>query len=213
MKKILSVMLAIMMLFGAMSINASAAGEDKLNEWRNNSIVEINDVVYGNGMNDLGESYGYVKSNYVVLCFNFGTGTSYKTLAVYDSQNDKFVYEKVSGEYIMFPGADNNSLAVGSSVILPLVTAPEGKQCTAWYCVETNSYEVTGKPWTIPAITGGVVYTFVAEIIPAEEEADTLTTILGILTKVFGTILGILFLDGSSAAGVALVEKLLGGLL
>jgi hypothetical protein len=31
--------------------------------------------------------------------------------------------------------------------------------------------------------------------------------------KVFGTILGILFLDGSSAAGIELMEKLLGGLL
>lgn len=201
MKKILSVMLAIMMLFGALSVSASAANEDILESWRDSTNTTM--TIQG---------YEYTKTNHVILSFDFQSAKSYNTLPVYDTTINQFKWEQVTGQYLMLPGADGASLAVGSPVTLPLVTAPEGKQCTSWYCVETGQYYVAGKPFVIPEGTGGKIYNFRAELIPAEEEGDTMATVLGILMKVFGTIIGILFLDGNSASGIELMEKVLGGL-
>ena len=40
-----------------------------------------------------------------------------------------------------------------------------------------------------------------------------MATILGILIKVFGAIIGIVMYQGDTEAGVALMEKVLGGIL
>lgn len=206
MKKILSVMLAIMMLFGALSVSASAAAvtnDEVIKQWYDTSNTTI--TIYNKT---------YVKSDYVIIQLNFNGGTSFVTLPVYDTTEGGFVYEKVTGTYLMLPGSSTEySLIPGTPVTLPRVTPADGKQFTGWYCENTGDYVVGGKSWVIPQNSGGTMYTFTAEMLPAEGDEDTLGMILGILMKVFGTIIGILFLDGSSAAGVELMEKMLGGLL
>lgn len=204
MKKILSVMLAIMMLFGALSVSASAAvtNDEIIREWHNSSSV----ITIGNTT--------YAKQDYVIIQLNFNGGTSFVSLPVYDTTEGGFVHEKVSGTYLMLPGSSNEySLQPNTLVTLPRVTPPEGKQFTGWYCENTGEYVVGGKTWAIPANSGSSLYTFTAELLPAEGQEDTMQMVLGILMKIFGTIIGILFLDGSSAAGVELMEKMLGGLL
>ena len=198
-------MLAIMMLFGALSISASAAvtNTETLNDWNNKSNSTI---VIGNKT--------YPKTDYVVLQFNFNGGTSYTTLPAYDTTTQTFVYSKVSDIYLYLPGCDDIGVpAPGNIITMPFVTPAEGDAFQGWYCVETGELIAGGGYFVIPEGEGGHVYNFMAKYYPAESEGDTLSTILGILMKVFGTIIGILFLDGSSSAGIELMEKMLGGLL
>lgn len=197
MKKILSVMLAIMMLFGALSVSASAA---EANEYFGQNVAGV-DVV---------------KGKHVILVFDFGAGSSKLPLAVYDGT--KFVETTgVTGKYIMLPQKATD-LTLDSMVTLPSVKAAENDDFLGWYCYADREYYISGADVVIPqewfdANNGsGVVY-FSARYEPREPEEDTMKTVLGVLTKVFGTILGLLFLDGSSAKGIELVEKLLGGLL
>lgn len=204
MKKILSVMLAIMMLFGAMSINASAAGE----------VDNISDL-WGT---KVAEGVTVTKGTHVILVFDFGAGTSKLPLMVYDSTKGGFVETTgVTGTYVMLPKT-SGSLTRGSMVTLPSVQAADGDDFVGWYCHADKEYYVSGADkyitdnWFTANNGSGIVY-FTAKYEPREPETDTMATVLNILVKVFGTIIGILFLDGSSAAGVELVNKLLGGLL
>ncbi len=194
-------MLAIMMLFGALSISASASNNDILQLWRDPSTV----VIINNEQ--------ISKADHVVLSLNFNGGSSFTEVASYDPNAGSFVWGVASDTYLMLPGAAGNYLRPGEPVTLPRVTAPDGKQFTGWYCEETGEYVVGGKTWVIPEGTGGTIYHFTAEMLPSEAEADTMATVMGILIKIFGTIIGILFLDGSAAAGIELMEKMLGGLL
>lgn len=201
MKKILSVMLAIMMLFGALSISASAANVPP-------SEV-LNPVI--------------ASSDKVVIVFKFYGGTSKLELPVYysDVADGSFVNEKVTGDYYLLPGAGGAELRIGTSITLPSVTPPEGKAFVGWdSSVDTQDF-VAGATYEITQLrvetsklypNSGIIY-MEAMYEAAEPEGDTMATVLSVLTKVFGTILGILFLDGNSAAGVELVEKLLGGIM
>lgn len=200
MKKILSVMLAIMMLFGALSVSASA-------------------LTHQQYVNMLPSD-----KSAVIIVFEFYGGTSKKALPVYnpDAPNgENFVLtEEVGDTYYMLPGAGGNLLQFGSSVKMPSVTPPEGKAFVGWECSTRDNELTAGSTFTITyddinkayASDYGVIY-MEAIYEAAEPEGDTMATVLGILMKVFGTILGILFLDGSSSAGVELMEKVLGGLL
>lgn len=200
MKKILSVMLAIMMIFGAMSLSASAAN---VMDDHASAVLQNKDVV--------------------VMVFRFGEGQSRDALLVYDPAvaGNLTLTDAVTGNYYMFPGL-HADLEANTQVQMPYaVTSEEGRGFSHW----TNS--VTGETYhpgewvtiTEEMVTlahnsqsRGVIYLDATyyNTLPAE---DTMAMILGILMKVFGTIIGILFLDGSSAAGVELVGKLLGGIL
>ncbi|MBE6773657.1 MAG: hypothetical protein E7544_05480 [Ruminococcaceae bacterium] len=207
MKKILSVMLAIMMLFGALSLSASASNDDILNKWEAGSSITLAGTTYP-------------KTDYIIVEFDFNGGKSYIPLPVYDAAGTgHFNHEYVSERYLALPGNGMfnlrpSSSANGSSYLnLPLVTPAEGDAFQGWYCVETRETLAGGTDWRIPEGSGSRIYHFKAQYYPAVQEGDTLTMVLGVLMKVFGTIIGLLFLDGSSAAGIELMEKMLGGLL
>ena len=203
MKKILSVMLAIMMLFTALSISASAA-DVKPGQV---GFKDTSDVVIPSGHN--------------IIIFHFGAGKSNTALWVYDTEKG-FLFKnagEVTGDYVMLP-SDENELYAGSTVFLPAVVGPDGYNCSGWQLMSygfadtgvtyghgLNSY------WKIPAGCQNKVIEFTAIYTQADVEGDTLTTILGVLSKVFGTILGLLLFDGSAAKGTELVNSLLGSLL
>ncbi len=197
MKKILSVMLAVMMLFGALSIGVSAVEPDYF--W---------DLTLKDGVT-------VSEGTHAILTFDFAGGTSTNALSVYDTSAAGFVsVEGVGDKYIMLPGSKSDCyLTANSTVKAPFVDAPEGYKFNGWYCYADNEYYVAGEKITIQKEWIGDVIEFEAAYIPAKVEGDTMKTVLGVLTKVFGTILGILFLDGSSAAGIELVEKLLAGIM
>ncbi len=202
MKKILSVMLAVMMLFGALSISASAA---------NVPPAEVVNPVINS-------------QDQVVIVFKFFGGSSKNPLPVYYSdvvENGGFVNEIVTGDYYLLPGAGGVTLRTGTSINLPSVTPPEGKHFVGWDSSVDAQDLVAGATYEISDVrvrtskefpNNGIIY-MEAMYEAAEPEEDTMATVLGILMKVFGTIIGILFLDGSSAAGIELMEKVLGGIL
>lgn len=188
MKKILSVFLAMLMLFGALSIGASAVTAE-----------------------DYADS-ALVNENQVVLVFKFNGGKSYGPQRVYNPTTNNFDSAQVEGDYIMIP-YNESDLIVGTNITLPDVTPASGDKFIGWYCEEDGkTYAVAANGYEIPAYAGKEVITFTAWYKPAEPESDTLGTILGILTKVFGAIIGIVLYGGDTEAGVALMNKVLGGL-
>ena len=207
MKIIISVMLAVMMLFGAMSLNDSAATEV--------NPATTSTVGFGTTIN-AGEVYGNIKiskTQHVIVELNFNSGKSLEGLMVYDVNAPGFTRQLgVTGRHLMLPGCGYQMIP-GAWIRLPAVSAPEGMTCKGWEINHSGVVVGHGIEWQIPAGTQGQVLELTALYTTAEAEEDTLTMILGVLTKVFGTIVGILFLDGSSAAGVELVNKLLAGIM
>lgn len=205
MKKILSVMLAIMMLFGAMSINASAA-----------TSYDFSSQVAGKYLDS---------STQAIVVLHFGaTGSSKTVLSVYDTATapGAFNWESgVTGSYYYLPGngdAASTAMKAGSLIYLPEVTCTdETKECTGWqlqrYSINGLQKFAEGSYIALPDDCAGKIYEFVAVYGDRVPEEDTMAMVLGVLMKVFGTILGILFLDGNSAAGVELMQNVLGGLL
>lgn len=203
MKKILSVMLAIMMLFGAMSLNASAVSYD------------FNSQINGSRLDSTTQA---------IVVLHFGTAGASKTgLYVYDTASapGAFSWELgVTGSYYYLPGNGDtcSSMTAGSLVYLPEVTCTdETKECTGWqlqrYTINGLQKFAEGSYIELPADCAGKIYEFVAVYGDRVPEEDTMAMVMGVLMKVFGTILGILFLDGNSAAGIELMQNVLGGLL
>lgn len=192
MKKILSVFLAVMMLFGAMSISASAG-------------VDEDGILGGNRVNN-----GFDPDNNLLIVLDFGDCTSFVTIenCVDQMTGDLYVADVGVGGKVVVVASKN------SEFILPLITPPAGYTTNGWYSPTLEDSFVAGKGSSVKLTEGmqdSVVY-FVANTYPSAPEEDTLGNILSILTKVFGAIIGILFYGGSTEAGVALMEKVLGGL-
>lgn len=199
MKKILSVLLAVMMLFGALSIGASAAA------------VTVN--------RDTLHTAGVLNQNQIVAVFDINGGTLRDPQWCYDAQNGWTYQSEISGAYVMLPYQSEVAMTADSSILLPLVTPPSGMQFLYWEFFDSTgvrhtlaaggSLKVTQDMFDYPhygVINLTAVYT------SAEPETDTMATILNILIKVFGAIIGIIVYSGDTEAGVALMEKVLGGL-
>lgn len=202
MKKILSVILAVMMLFGALSIGAAAGSDSKfVNTWHQAGVANDNQlVVYYN----LGG--GKFRDPQLVWTGNGPTG--------FETQSN------ITGSYVQLPSStDATSMEhiIGSPIMIPVVVAPSEQQLLYWEYITPSgtkqlphgaAFLVTEDMFygSIPGVLVlNAVYT------ATEPEEDTLATVLNILIKVFGAIIGII-VYGDTEAGVALMENLLGGL-
>ncbi len=187
MKKILSVILAVMMLCGTMAIGSSALNHE--------GFVVPNT---------------FDQSKDVILVLRFGSGTCKDYITVYNQQTA--THEQitaVSGEVVLV----GDEITAGRQINLPYVTPAEGNNFNGWYCLADGKAYPAGPTggFSIPNTPGKVII-LEAQYYPSAAESDTMATILGILTKVFGAIIGILFYGGDTEAGVAMMEKVLGGL-
>ncbi len=187
MKKILSVVLAVMMLFGTMSIGASALNHE--------GFVVPND---------------FDASQDVIIVLRFGSGTCKDYITVYNQQIAD--YEQVTGmggEVVLV----GEGIVANRAYTLPYVTPAEGNNFNGWYSLNDGRSYPAGPQggFTIPNVPGEVVI-LEAQYYPSAAEGDTLGTIVAILSKVFGAIIGILFYGGDTEAGVALMEKIFSGL-
>ena len=191
MKKILSVLLATLMLFSVLGVSASAS---------------VYENYYDQGIVD--------RNTQVVLAFDLNGGSLKTGAYVYDTTISKFVYkdgEDITGKYIMLPRTPDTQL-VGQFVKLPVLNAPDGWQFNGWYCyLDGNSY-AANSDFKIPAGAAGEVVEFYAAYSPADAEEDTFASVLGILIKVFGAIAGIILYNGDTEQGIALFDKILGAL-
>lgn len=194
MKKILAVLLSVMMLFGALSVGASAA-------------IDTSDP-YLQG----------VLSKQVILSFNLNGGSIKGGVRVYegvDGNGDPvFSYDSnfTEGVYYMIPETADSQVAGASTVTLPRVNPPSGYAFNGWYCYLTNETYAANRPFDIPAYAAGTVIEFAADYTRTEPEEDTMGSVMDILVKIFGTIIGLLFLQGEKdpvEAGMQMMEDLL----
>lgn len=188
MKKVLSVVLAVIMLFSVMSIGASAA--------------TTTDLTGVNG--NIGD---------VVLVLRFGEGKSTDYLNVYNPDTHRIgLSADHTGEVIVV----SEELLCGYGYALPSVsTPPEEKNFDGWLCNNDGKLYAPGINGTfvIPDVpTTNNVIVLTAQYSTPAEAGDTMETVLNVLVKVFGAIIGILLYGGDTGAGVAMMNKILGGL-
>lgn len=187
MKKVLSVVLAVMMLFSFMSFGASA---------------ETNDYSSLKG-----------EGHFIVILELGDCKMSLSQLTnctVYTYVGEQIYANEASGTIVIA----SNDFKVGSHWDLPVVSTPEGTQFDGWRSYLDGKNYAAGFNGTFDfpstaAVVDTITFKAQYSTIP---EGDTMATILTILTKVFGAIIGIFLYGGDTEAGVAMVEKILGGL-
>lgn len=152
------------------------------------------------------------KATQTVLSFDINGGALMNGAYVYDTTTGAFVYtEGITGMYYMLP-QNQEAQRPGYYITLPYVQAPTNSQFTGWYCYADGKTYSPGSSWQIPAGSAGTIIEFRAFYAPASVEEDTITKVMNILIKVFGAIIGIVLYSGDTEAGVALMQKVLGGI-
>ncbi len=188
MKKVLSIILAVMMIFSCVAMSASALGEVS--------------ATFQNGK---------ILADQVAICLDFNGGSARDTLYVYN--NGLFVEtDGVSGVYYCLP-KNETELVKNTGFVFPVVTAKEGQQFTGWRHTVTNKLYAATDVYVIPEAEAGSTVQFIAEYTTAAAEGDTLATIMSVLVKVFGSIIGFILFNGDAAAGQAYVQNLIGDIL
>lgn len=182
MKKLLATLLAVMMIFGAFGVVASA------------------ETYVDNG-------YNYtVPEDKVLVVMNF-VDCSSKAAITNRFNMDTLTYETSTvegGGYAYF------LVTEGQTYTLPSVKAPDGYDFTGWYCNTNYQSYGANSPIATTEEDGGRIIQYMVQTEPSEPETDTLDTIMGVLVKVFGAILG-LFL-GDMTQGQEIVSNLIGSL-
>lgn len=204
MKKVLAVLLSVMMLFGALSFSSSAVSTNQYFE---------------------GEAPLVNRDTQVIITFDLAGGTMKNGVWVYNSAKADPGFEWIEGfdepTYVMLP-QDSGSMKPGTPITLPVVTPPAGYQFDGWYCYgmagdyTQGSTYAANSAYYIPLGTAGEIIEFRAAYSPATIEPDTMETVMNILIKVFGTIVGLLFLGDEAnpaEAGMQMMSNLLGSLL
>lgn len=209
MKKVLSVFLAVLMLFGALSVSSFAE--------ETTGPVVTPPMAY----HDWWGEGGPCTPEQAVLAFNLNGGSLKAETQVYNEETGRFEWKagkNVTGVYYMVP-QDPNTMKGGMGVVLPEVIAPSGWQFNGWSCEVCpcdisyvgNTYAAAAA-FKLPLNCGGTLIQFRASYSPATIEEPTLTKVVGILMKVFGAIIGLIAYGGDTAKGIAFMEKVFGGL-
>ena len=198
MKKLLAVILSVLMLFGALSVGATAA-------------LDTSNDLYLKGLQ--GQS---------ILAFDFN-GASFKGVArVYNGStldpatglyvpsfsNDFFYTDRM---YYRVPESSDEHL-VGDVIPLPDVNPPSGYAFSGWYCYQTYDTYAGSRGFEIPEECEGKIIEFRAVLVKTEPEEDTMGGVMDILVKVFGTIVGLLFYQNDPdpvEAGMDMMKDLL----
>ncbi len=212
MKKLLSVLLAIMMLFGTVAMSASAANFDMSYEAAS-SILRSETGISAD------DSFGRVEGDWVIIYFNAGGFTTNSMIKIYDAETGDITVQNpgFTGNFWFIPDGPTSTYYIGdgSKVTLPRMLGNDVQSFEGWRCVANKQPYVAGEG--IKITTDMVNDYGVVEFEPiagyAQPEEDTMGTILGILVKIFGTIVGLLFCNGDPAAGQELVGGLLGDIL
>ena len=212
MKKVLSVFLAVLMLFGALSVSSFAE--------ETTGPVVTPGIAYHDWWGKNGSQGAPCKPDQAVLAFNLNGGSLKAETQVYNEETSRFEWKAgkdVTGTYYMVPQSPD-TMKGGYFVVLPEVIAPSGQQFNGWYCeacpvagseIVGNTYAATAA-FKLPANCGGFLIQFRASYSPATIEEPTINKVVGILIKVFGFIIG--FIYGDTKQGIAFMEKVFGDL-
>ena len=195
MKKILAVLLAVMMLFGTFAIGTSA--------------LDMNDEFIQTAMADQ-----------LLIAFDLNGGSIKGFVPVYDPASETHftsTYNYSGSIYYRVPGCDSTIQKPGELLHLPRVNPPSGFAFNGWYCDATKKTYAGGTSMTIPS-TGytGKLLEFTADYTRTEPEEDTMASVVDILVKVLGSVIGLLFYSGTESpveAGMDVMRELLSTLL
>ena len=210
MKKVLAAVLAVIMLFATFTVGASAENYGSADFWQETNGAMTSDT--------------FLEDDQRVIHFVLNSGTIVSGATVYDIDSKSFRYMPTyKGEdYFMLP--DNRNLdrnngvlphTPGTTITFPNVAAPSGSTFRGWQHELTGQIYTAGSAYTITPDSNKIIV-FKAYFVPAELEEDTMSGVMSILVKVFGSIVGLLFFSdqGTDAIdeGMKLMQKLIGGL-
>ena len=208
MKKVLSVFLAVLMLFGALSVSSFAE--------ETTAPVVTPPMAY----HDWWGEGGPCSKEQAVLAFNLNGGSLKSETQIYNEETGTFEWKAgkdVTGVYYMVP-QDPNTMKGGMGVVLPEVIAPSGQQFNGWYCeacpcetAQVGQTYAAAAVYKLPANCGGYLIQFRASYSPATIEEPTINKVVGILIKVFGAIIGLIVYQDTKQ-GIAFMERVLGDL-
>ena len=213
MKKILSVFLAVLMLFGALSISSSAASTAITAPGLQQAIDKI-EATYGKG-----SMYNEKTNNdgYVVVSYSIGVGEFMEDVYAYDVATDKIVLTTTPGDpYYQIPSNPDENYITYGGYKLPYVRDTEEKQFIQWICSGNQQTYPAGKVITLSedmiSGTSNCIY-FTAEYLTVTPQSDVLETVINVLVKVFGSIIGFIFFGGDPDAGTKFMQDMIGGIL
>ncbi len=212
MKKLLSVFLAVLMIFSVFSVSSSAATTVTAPDLQ--EAIDATKALYGeNSMYNASTN----KKGYVIVCYTVGVGTYMYEVNVYDTQKKDFVKTTAPGAaYYQVPTNRNENYIGYANYQLPYVMDTEEKQFVGWTCSGNQKQYTAGAviQLTSDMITPGAecIY-FNAEYITVVPQSDVLETIINVLIKVFGSIIGFLFFEGDPDQGAGFMEDMIGGIL
>ncbi len=212
MKKLLSVLLAVMMLFGVLAMTAAAENFDM---GYHKAASSLRSEV---GL-DADASFGKVEGDFVLIYFNAGGFTTNSLVGMYDADAGAVVVQNpgFAGNFWLIPDDVTSTYYIGanSRVVLPRMLGNDIQSFEGWRCLGNGQSYVAGQSITITLDMvndlGVVEFEPIAGY--AQPEEDTMDTILGILIKVFGSIIGLLFCNGDVVAGQEMVSGILGGIV
>lgn len=204
MKKILAVLLSVMMIFGTVAFTSSAASSD---------AIDTNAIMAGYLPNGLVFD---VEEN-VILVFNFKGG---KITSDYVFETTATGFEMrtgISDSLIMVTTDGKTLIKEGDYVGLPFVNEAPGNQVhVGWQVVTAAALDYLDTPaparYQIKEGSPSIII-FDAVYRQTEPEEDTMSTIMSVLVKVFGAIIGLIVFTGDMEAGQALVAEMLGGIM
>lgn len=218
MKKILSVFLAVLMLFGALSISSSAAkpaitpaGLNEAINWTKNEYGA--DSMYDPATNPDG---------YVIVCFSVGEGEFMYDVDALDMSAGGYgtlVKTVTPGDrYYQVPVDANTNFITCGDFEIPYVREKntEEKQFVKWVC---NGNQQSYSAGDVIQLTSDMITSntkciyFVARYIDVAPQSDTLETIINVLVKVFGSIIGFLFMGGDPDAGTKFMADMIAGII
>ena len=204
MKKVLAVVLSVMMLFSVLSVGTSVAfnGDSFTDEVIKKQVILSFNLNGGNIKGGVEVYNGLKTDKYGNLVYD-ENGNTIPLFSYTDRYTDSMYY--------MIPSSDD-SQNPGDYVTLPDVSAPSDYAFNGWYCYTTNETYAANRSFRIPTYIKGGVIEFVADFSRTTPEEDTMGGVMDILVKVFGTIVGLLFLQGEADpvdAGMKMMENLL----
>ena len=211
MKKVLSVFLAVLMALSVMAIAATAE-----------------ETPYVANPN----FYGVDSSKQTVFRFRLNGGNCKSGQYIYNTETGKIenvAAEDVPDTFYLVP-REEYMYREGAKVTLPDVVAKKGQSFQGWERVPTNAQigtdPTTGQPitdndnsvysvagtYTVKGIDIGTVVEFHARYGEAQMEEDTFSKVFEILTKIFGTLIGLIAYQGNIEKGQEFMKTIFASL-
>lgn len=199
MKKVLSLVLAALMLLSCMSVSVFAESPTSSPYFGQNGAAE----------------------NQAVLRFKLGGGTCKTGQRIYDTQNHTSVDtdpEDIPDTFVLVP-TEADMYTAGSAVTLPSVKGPKGYNFVGWQrasgtegTADRRIYSSAPGQYIVSSDDLGKVVDFVAVYEQGEVEEDTFAKVFEILTKIFGTIIGLIAYNGNIQKGQDFMNKIFSSL-